>query len=77
MGLFNNDRLKGKKRKIIEKTDWRSGSILGGDFDKEIRKIDRIDAKARRKENRKRGKGSKGKSYGVRREHGWYLPNDD
>ena len=65
-------------------TDWRSGSILDGAFDKQIRKMDKIDEKinrkerkARRKEDRKERRKGENKSYGVHREHGWYLPNDD
>lgn len=78
------DKLRAKKDKVIKDTDWRFGSILDGAFDKQIKKIDKIDEKinrkerkARRREDRREKRKGENKSYGVHREHGWYLPNDD
>lgn len=86
MGLFGknwlksagDDDLRSKKSEIETDTDWRSGSILDGDFDDEIEAIDAIDEEMNQRSwDRYNNEEHSGKSYGVRREHGWYLPNDD
>ena len=76
--LASDDDLREKKQRISSETDWRSGSILDGDFDDEISEIDAIDEELdRRSRNRAKKRSKSGTSYGVHREHGWYLPNDD
>ena len=76
--LASDDDLREKKSRISSETDWMSGSILDGDFDDEIAEIDAIDDELDRRNRRRAKKQSQGNgSYGVHREHGWYLPNDD
>ncbi len=59
-------------------TDWRSGSILDGDFDAEIEALDAIDEELNQRSwDRYNSQDHSNESYGVHREHGWYLPNDD
>ena len=86
MGMFGKDWLKSadeaelrsKKTEIESGTDWSSGSILDGDFDDEIEVLDAIDEEINQRAwDKYNSEPSTGKSYGVRREHGWYLPNDD
>lgn len=86
MGLFEkgwlkssgDDELLSKKAEIESTTDWNSGSILGGDFDKEIEAIDSIDEELNQRAwDRYNSEDHSNDSYGVHREHGWYLPNDD
>ena len=65
-------------RIVSASTDWRSGSILDGDFDAEIKALDAIDEEINQRAwDRYNSEDHSGKSYGVHREHGWYLPNDD
>ena len=72
------DELRAKKDEIQSVTDWSSGSILDGDFDSEIEAIDAIDEELNRRAwDRYNSEEHSNDSYGVRREHGWYLPNDD
>ena len=76
--LASDDELLEKKSEIEVGTDWMSGSILGGDFDEEINAIDAIDEELNKREwDRYSSEKHSDESYGVRREHGWYLPNDD
>ena len=86
MGIFgkgwlkaaDEEELRSKKSEIESGTDWRSGSILGGDFDDEIEALDAIDEEINQRAwDKYNSAPSSEKSYGVRREHGWYLPNDD
>lgn len=86
MGLFKknwlnsstDEELRNKKLEIELNTDWESGSILDGDFDKEIEAIDAIDEELNRRDwDRYDSEDHSNGSYGVHREHGWYLPNDD
>ena len=70
--------LRAKKERIKANTDWRSGSILNGDFDCEIEALDAIDEEINRRSwERYNSEDHSKESYGVRREHGWYLQNDD
>lgn len=74
----SEDALRAKKSEISSSTDWRSGSILDGDFDTEIKALDAIDEELNhRARDRYNSEDHSGKNYGVHREHGWYLPNDD
>lgn len=74
----NEDELRSRKAEISADTDWRSGSILDGDFDAEIEALDAIDEELNQRSwDRYNGEDNPNESYGVRREHGWYLPNDD
>lgn len=86
MGFFNkgwlssadDDSLKSRKKEIESDTDWESGSILNGDFDEEIEALDAIDDELNQRDwDRYNSENHSNESYGVRREHGWYLPNDD
>lgn len=72
------DELRSRKAEISAGTDWRSGSILDGDFDAEIEAIDAIDEELNQRSwDRYNSEDHSNESYGVHREHGWYLPNDD
>lgn len=71
----SDDELRAKKSEISSNTDWMSGSILDGDFDDEIRELDKIDEELNRRSWKQHNDDDL--SYGVHREHGWYLPNDD
>lgn len=74
----SEDALRAKKSEISSSTDWRPGSILDGDFDAEIKALDAIDEELNQRAwDRYNSENHSGKSYGVHREHGWYLPNDD
>ena len=74
----SEDALRAKKSEISSSTDWRSGSILDGDFDAEIKALDAIDEELNHRAwDRYNSEDHSGKNYGVHREHGWYLPNDD
>ena len=74
----DEDELRSKKREIETDTDWSSGSILDGDFDNEIEAIDSIDEELNQRAwDRHNVEGHSNESYGVHREHGWYLSNDD
>lgn len=86
MGLFSkgwlsssdDDSLRTRKREIESETDWDSDSILDGDFDEEIEAIDAIDEELNQRAwDRYNSEDHSNESYGVHREHGWYLPNDD
>lgn len=73
-----DDELRSKKAEITAGTNWRSGSILDGDFDTEIEVIDAIDEELNQRSwERYNSEDHSNESYGVHREHGWYLPNDD
>ena len=70
--------LEARKDAIRTETDWESGSILDGDFDEEIEEYDAIDEEIGKRRDAANARERKpGASYGVHREHGWYLPNDD
>ena len=74
----SDDDLRSEKARIQSDTDWSSGSILNGDFDEEIKKLDNIDEELNRRAwEQYNSEDHSNDSYGVRREHGWYLPNDD
>lgn len=74
---LSDDELKEKKNEIKNSTDW-SGSILDGDYDSEIDAIDSIDEELNNRSwERYNQEEHSNSSYGVKREHGWYLPNDD
>ena len=74
----DDDELRSRKSEIEPETDWESGSILDGDFDEEIEAIDAIDeALNQRAWDKYNSEDYSNDSYGVHREHGWYLPNDD
>lgn len=74
----SDEELRARKSEIQTGTDWRSGSILGGDFDAEIDAIDAINEELnQRAHDRYNSEDHTNTNYGVRREHGWYLPNDD
>ena len=86
MGLFSkgwlssadDDELISKKNEISYDTDWSTGSLLDGDFDDELEAIDDIEEELDRRAMAKRKEeDDSDESYGVHREHGWYLPNDD
>lgn len=86
MGLFgkgwlkssNDDELRSRKSEIESGTDWGSGSILDGDFDDEIEAIDAIDEELNKRAwDKYNSEDHSNESYGVHREHGWYLSNDD
>ncbi len=72
---FSDDELRAKKDEIQSSTDWDSGSILDGDFDDEIDKMDAIDEELNKRDwDRYNSEDHSNESYGVHREHGWYLP---
>ena len=74
----SEDELRARKKAISDSTDWRSGSILDGDFDAEIEAFDTIDEEINQRAwDQYNSEDHSGESYGVHREHGWYLPNDD
>ena len=73
----DDDELRSKKDEIKSSTDW-SGSILDGDYDEEIEALDAIDEELNERSwDKHNNEEDSDKSYGVRRKHGWYLPNDD
>lgn len=73
----DDDELRSKKSEIQSCTDW-SGSILDGDYDDEIEAMDAIDEELNQREwDKYNSEDHSNDSYGVRREHGWYLTNDD
>ena len=74
----SEDALRAKKLEISSSTDWRSGSILDGDFDAEIKALDAIDEEINQRAwDHYNSEEHSCKNYGVHREHGWYLSNDD
>ena len=74
----SEDELRARKKEITDSTDWRSGSILDGDFDEEIEALDAIDEEINQRAwDQYNSEDHSYESYGVHREHGWYLPNDD
>ncbi len=74
----SEDELRARKKEITESTDWRSGSILDGDFDEEIEALDAIDEEINQRAwDQYNSEDHSNENYGVHREHGWYLPNDD
>ena len=74
----DDDELRSRKSEIEAGTDWESGSILDGDFDDEIEAIEAIDEELNQREwDKYNSEEHSDESYGVHREHGWYLPNDD
>ena len=74
----DDDELRVKKSEIESDTDWRSGSILDGDFDDEIEALNAIDEELNKREwDRYNSEEHSDSNYGVHCEHGWYLPNDD
>lgn len=74
----SEEQLREKKAEIITNTDWRSGSILDGDFDSEINALDAIDEEINERSwNDYKNEDHSKSDYGVHREHGWYLPNED
>ena len=74
----SEDEIRAKKSEIQSGTDWSSGSIFGGDFDAEITAMDAIDDELNQRAwDRYNSEDHSNDSYGVHREHGWYLPNDD
>ena len=65
-------------RRKREKMNHYYGSTANRSFDRLCKKIDAIDQELNRRSWKKYNRSEKtDKSYGVRREHGWYLPNDD
>ena len=74
----SEDELRAKKSEIQSGTDWSSGSIFAGDFDAEISTMDAIDNELNQRSwDRYNSEDHSNDSYGVHREHGWYLSNDD
>ena len=74
----SEEELRARKARISAETDWQSGSILDGDFDAEVEALDAIDEEINRREwDQYNSEDHSNESYGVHREHGWYLPNDD
>lgn len=74
----SEDELRARKKEITDSTDWRSGSILDGDFDEEIEALDAIDEEINQRAwDQYNSEDHSNESYGVHREHGCYLPNDD
>ena len=74
----SEDELRARKDKITSDIDWSSGSILDGDFDAEIEALDAIDEEINQRAwDRYNSEEHFNENYGVHREHGWYLPNDD
>ena len=74
----SEDELRARKKEITESTNWRSGSILDGDFAEEIKALDAIDEEINQRAwDQYNSEDHSNESYGVHREHGWYLPNDD
>ena len=81
--LFMSDKALVNKRK---KMNHYHGTVLDKSFHKLCKRLDNIDEELTRRSNKRykrrktfekiiRKKSSK--TYGVHREHGWYLPNDD
>lgn len=77
MRRASDDELRSKKKDIQDSTDWSSGSILDGDFDNILKKLDSIDEELNNRSWDRCRSEICSSSYGVHREHGWYLPNDD
>ena len=76
MGIFKL--LKSKRRERLVKKKRKMSLTFNINSMKDIKRIDRIDKKIRRLDNaRLWGRKKKKGHYGVHREHGWYLPNDD
>ena len=74
----DDDLLRKRKKEIISETDWDSGSVLNGDFDEVLEAMDAIDEELNQRDwDRYNREDHSNKNYGVHREHGWYLPNDD
>ena len=74
----DDDLLRKRKKEIISETDWDSGSVLNGDFDEVLEALDAIDEELNQRDwDRYNREDHSNKNYGVHREHGWYLPNDD
>lgn len=74
----DDDLLRKRKKEIISETDWDSGSVLNGDFDEVLEAMDAIDEEPNQRDwDRYNREDHSNKNYGVHREHGWYLPNDD
>ena len=74
----SEEELRARKARISAETDWQSGSILDGDFDAEVEALDAIDEEINRRAwDQYNSEDHSNESYGVHREHGWYLPNDD
>ena len=74
----SEDELRARKKEITDSTDWCSESILDGNFDEEIEALDTIDEEINQRAwDQYNSEDHSNKSYGVHREHGWYLPNDD
>ena len=74
----DDDLLRKRKKEIISQTDWDSGSVLNGDFDEVLEAMDAIDEELNQRDwDRYNREDHSNKNYGVHREHGWYLPNDD
>ena len=72
----SEDELRAKKSEISSNIG--SGSILDGEYDDEIEAIDAIDEELNRRSwEQYNSEDHSDSSYGVHREHGWYLPNDD
>lgn len=78
MSSSDDDLLRKRKKEIIFETDWDSGSVLNGDFDEVLEAMDAIDEELNQRDwDRYNREDHSNKNYGVHREHGWYLPNDD
>ena len=78
MSSSDDDLLRKRKKEIISETDWYSGSVLNGDFDEVLEAMDAIDEELNQRDwDRYNREDHSNKNYGVHREHGWYLPNDD
>lgn len=74
----SEDEIRAKKSEIQSGTDLSSGSIFAGDFDAEISTMDAIDNELNQRAwDRYNSEDHSNDSYGVHREHGWYLSNDD
>ena len=74
----SEDEIRVKKSEIQSGTDWSSGFIFAGDFDAEISTMDAIDNELNQRAwDRYNSENHSNDSYGVHREHGWYLSNDD
>lgn len=74
----SEDELRARKKEITDSTDWRSGSILDGDFDEEIEALDAINEEINQRAwDQYNSEEYPNESYGVHRERGWYLTNDD
>lgn len=73
----NDEELRRKKLEIQYSIDW-SGSILDGDYNSEIDALDSIDEELNQRAwKRYNSTPHTTTDYGIHREHGWYLRNDD